>query len=242
MNPRLLISVRDMNEASVALEAGADLIDLKEPDAGALGAVDLRSACGIVAMIAGRRPTSATVGDLPADASILGDAARRTASSGVDFVKIGILPSLRGDDCEVIRALAPVAREIPLIAVIFADALPLGDPIAAASTAGFAGVMVDTADKRGGGLLDYLSVSRLRDFVSSAKNNRLMCGIAGSLRHTDITHLAELGPDYLGFRGAGCLQNRRGAELDAGRVARLRTMLDDSTLRSVLVLDLVPGS
>lgn len=228
MNPQLLISVRDTNEASIALDAGADLVDLKEPDAGALGAVDPRSAREIVTMISGRRLTSATVGDLAVDASVLSDAARRTARSGVDFVKIGFPASPAADIGDVIRDLAPVAREIALVAVIFADDMPPGDAIAAASAAGFAGVMLDTADKRGGRLLDHLGCSRLRDFVASAKINGLMCGIAGSLRHADIAVLAGLGADYLGFRGAGCIGGRRGGVLDAGRVALLRRTLDEA--------------
>jgi uncharacterized protein (UPF0264 family) len=239
VNPRLLISVRDTNEASIALDAGADFIDIKEPDAGALGAVDLQSACEIVAMISGRRLTSATVGDLPGDASILSDAARRTASSGVDFVKIGFPASTAADICGVIRELAPVARQIALVAVIFADDLPPRDAVAAATTAGFAGVMLDTADKRGGRLLDHLGVSRLRDFVASARSNKLMCGIAGSLRHADIAPLAGIGADYLGFRGAGCIGSHRGGVLDAGRVALLRKTLDESLADIVDVRDLV---
>jgi dihydroneopterin aldolase len=239
VSARLLISVRDSNEARIALESGADIIDLKEPDAGALGAVDLRSAREIVGVIAGRGTTSATVGDLPADASVLEDAVRRTVSSGVDFVKIGFIPSPGTDICGVIHALAPVAREFALIAVIFADDLPPGDPIAAAATAGFAGVMLDTADKRGGRLLDHMSVARLRDFVGSAKRSKLMTGLAGSLRREDIAQLAELSPDYLGFRGAACIQNRRGAELEAGRVASLRKTLGDSAASAAYAGDLV---
>lgn len=242
MNPRLLISVRDANEAGIALEGGADLIDLKEPEAGALGAVDLSSAREIVAMIAGRRTVSATVGDLPADALVLADAARRTSMSGVDFVKIGFMSSATADVCGVIRELAEVAREISLIAVIFADDLPPGDPVAAAAGAGFAGVMMDTADKRGGRLLDHLGVARLRDFVHAAKKSGLMAGLAGSLRGEDIAQLAVLAPDYLGFRGAACSENCRGAQLQAGRVAGLRRSLDDSVAGTVTCGQPIPSA
>lgn len=228
MTTRLLISVRDVNEAAVALDGGADLIDLKEPDAGALGAVDIKMAREIVVMVAGRRTTSATVGDLPVDPFILADAARRTASSGVDFVKIGFLASPGTDVCGAIRALAPIAREIALIAVLFADNLPPDDPVAAAAAAGFAGVMLDTARKGEGRLLDYVDVIRMRTFVAAAIKGGLMTGLAGSLRIDDVAILAALSPDYLGFRGAACARNRRGAELDAGRVALLRTALDMS--------------
>lgn len=228
MIPRLLISVRDAAEARIAVAAGADLVDLKEPDAGALGAVDVRVAGRVVALIGGCRPTSATVGDLPAVSSILAGAARCMASTGVDYVKIGFRPSSGDDLFEVIRELAPVAREVALIAVFFADALPETDPIAAASAARFAGVMLDTAHKRGGRLLDHLDLARLRAFVAAARSKRLICGLAGSLRRADIAPLAELRPDYLGFRGAACVGHRRGASLDAGRVGLLRETLDES--------------
>ncbi len=50
--PRLLVSVRDPAEAEAALLAGADLIDAKDPDRGALGAL----APEIVAEIMARLP------------------------------------------------------------------------------------------------------------------------------------------------------------------------------------------
>lgn len=241
MSPRLLISVRDVIEARVALAAGADLIDLKEPDAGALGAVDSRVARDIVKAIAGCRTTSATVGDLPADAAILAQAARRTASTGVDYVKIGFMPAPRADVCGVICALAPVAVKVPLIAVLFADAMPEGDAVTAASSAGFAGVMLDTAVKGVGRLLDHVDVFGLGEFIASAKGNGLICGLAGSLRREDTSHLATLAPDYLGFRGAACIESRRGGELDAGRVALLRQTLDGTAARPARVGALVPA-
>lgn len=241
MKPRLLISVRDADEACIAIEAGADLIDLKDPAAGALGAVDLRLASRIVTMVGGQRTTSAAVGDLPPDASILGDAARRMASTGVGYVKVGLICPAGAEVCDVIRKLAPVARDVALIAVVFADALPAGNPVAAAAAAGFAGVMLDTADKRGGRLLDYLTVSPLRGFVASARAARLICGLAGSLRHDDIPQLAELGPDYLGFRGAACRRSHRDDILDARQVALLRKTLDGSATGSLRVPDLERG-
>ena len=38
---QLLVSVRDAAEAAEAIAAGADIVDAKEPGAGALGAVSL---------------------------------------------------------------------------------------------------------------------------------------------------------------------------------------------------------
>ena len=50
---RFLASVRDAEEAELALETGADIIDLKEPNRGALGAVDEKTVELCVRAVAG---------------------------------------------------------------------------------------------------------------------------------------------------------------------------------------------
>ena len=87
---RMLASVRSPEEALLALQAGADLIDAKEPLDGVLGAVPPDTLRAIVAAVGRRRPVSATVGDLPLDPERLYPAARLNADCGADFVKIGI--------------------------------------------------------------------------------------------------------------------------------------------------------
>ena len=76
---RLLVSVRSAEEARAALAGGADLIDIKEPAHGALGAADRAAMIAIVAAVAGHVPVSAALGELanPAqlDASLAGQIA-----------------------------------------------------------------------------------------------------------------------------------------------------------------------
>jgi dihydroneopterin aldolase len=116
---RFLASVRDDAEASIALEAGADLIDFKEPSAGA-SVLSIGVTGKAVRLIAGRAKTSATVGDLPMEAGLLCEAVTKVGASGVDYVKLGAFrirtpkrtPNL------------PVARQHKLILVLFADAMP----------------------------------------------------------------------------------------------------------------------
>jgi dihydroneopterin aldolase len=87
-----LASVRDAAEAELALAAGADIVDLKDPATGALGALapDVIATC--VNQVGARAPVSATIGDLP----LKGDAVRKavldTAALGVDYVKFGLFP------------------------------------------------------------------------------------------------------------------------------------------------------
>ena len=52
--PKLLVSVRNAHEAGLALDAGVDLIDVKEPSRGALGAASPRHIHEILRLVNGR--------------------------------------------------------------------------------------------------------------------------------------------------------------------------------------------
>jgi uncharacterized protein (UPF0264 family) len=84
--------------------------------------------------------------------------------------------------------------------------------------AGFKGVMLDTAGKGGGGLLDHIDLLSLGQFVEQAHDLDMFCGLAGSLRLEDIPQLLPMGADYLGFRGALCEQGERRAGVVAQRL------------------------
>lgn len=220
----LLASVATLAEASLALRLGADILDLKDPTAGALGAWDPALLPAAVRLVAGRIPVSATVGDLPMEPVRLHAAARATAAAGVDIVKLGFFG--RTAQRAVLEALAPVTRDgVRLVAVLMADQEPdLGlTPLLA--QAGFFGVMLDTADKKAGGLRRHLEPARLAAFVAGARAHGLVSGLAGSLQLADIAPLGRLRPDYLGFRGALCGGNRT-AGLDPAAMAAVRRAVD----------------
>ena len=226
---RLLASVRSPAEASAAIAGGADIIDLKEPAAGALGRLPDRVLRATLAVVAGRLPTSATIGDLPlAPAPVLA-AVRAMAETGVDIVKLGIFA---GDAAATLAALAAAARDgIRLVAVCFADRQPDFDLVARCADAGFYGVMLDTADKRLGSLTRHLPAVELRRFVALARARGLLAGLAGSLAVADLPALLPLAPDFLGFRSALTI-GARDAPLDDAAVARLRRLIDGAAASS----------
>jgi (5-formylfuran-3-yl)methyl phosphate synthase len=221
----LLASVATLAEVEQALALGADVVDLKDPARGALGAWPRALLPEAVALAGGsRRPVSATVGDLPMVPELLAVAARGTAASGIDVVKVGFFAG--GDHAACARALAPVAaRGVRLVAVLMADQRPDLGIVTALAEAGFFGAMLDTADKRAGGLRRHLDDGRLARFVADARGAGLLTGLAGSLRLADVGPLAGLGPDYLGFRGALCGGGERTAGLDAAAFAEVRAAL-----------------
>ena len=147
-----LASVRDAAEAELAVGAGADIVDLKDPGRGALGALAPETIEACVRAIGGRVPVSATVGDLPLEETGVRAAVLATASRGVDYVKLGLFPE--GDAERTLQGLAPLTPHIRLILVLFADALPEFDAVTLAGRIGAAGLMLDTLGKRGVSLPD----------------------------------------------------------------------------------------
>ena len=233
----LLASVRSLKEARIALQGGADMIDLKDPRRGALGALPEKTAAALVRFVAGRRPVSATIGDLPMVPARLAEAVERTAASGVDYVKVGLFSSPRQREC--IRALAPLARRgCRLVAVLFADQRPEWTLLPQIAAAGFTGAMLDTADKARGGLRRHLEDESIARFVRHVQALGMRVGLAGSLKEEDIAPLCALNPDYLGFRGALCTQAQRTATLDPVRVAAVRARMAEATAREPALLAL----
>lgn len=220
---RFLASVRDPAEAEVVLAAGADIVDLKDPAQGALGAVAPEVIETCVARIARRAPVSATVGDLPMEPDRVAQAVAATAALGVDDVKLGILPG--GDPLGCLAALRALDLHAGLILVLFADAMPAFDPVAAAKAAGARGLLLDTAGKGTGALPDHMAMDDIARFVKAGRCAGLMVGVAGSLRASHVAPLLALQPDVIGFRGALCRDGLRDRGLDPEACRRIRALI-----------------
>lgn len=220
---RMLASVTGPAEAEIAVAGGADIIDLKDPSRGALGAVPVAMVARTVAAIGGRRETSAVTGDLPMQPDLIVAAAKAMAETGVDYVKIGLFGG--GDTPGCLRALASLAPRTHLIGVLFADTAPDLSLLGQLASSGFAGAMLDTQDKSAGRLLTHMDLPRLRDFVAACRSAGLTAGLAGSLELPDIPRLLVLSPDLLGFRGALCGSGGRTAGLDLSRVQAVRALI-----------------
>ncbi|HEY0835483.1 MAG TPA: (5-formylfuran-3-yl)methyl phosphate synthase [Azospirillum sp.] len=233
---RLLASVADLDELALAAAGGADILDLKAPTTGALGAWAPERIAEAVARTRAwpsRPPLSATIGDLPMDPAMVSARVGATWALGVDFVKIGLIPD--GDPAGCLAALAAQARRgTRLVAVLFADRwadFRLLDDIA---RAGFAGAMLDTAGKASGGLLRHKTPGAVARFTDDARRLGLLTGLAGSLALADVPALLPLGPDILGFRTALCAGGDRRGVLDPAALAAVRLSIppDAATVRN----------
>ena len=234
---RLLVSVRDVEEALDAAHGGADFIDLKEPGQGALGGLPTSTIAEIVGSLRGqgiRLPVSATIGDLPMDhAGRLDEMLARVhavGACGVDYVKVGIEPGAEGSVAwQALELLSQCGRAV--VPVFLADRGLDFAQLRHAGRLGFPAIMADTADKLAGSLLDAVPAEVLRRFVKEVRGAGALVGLAGALRATDAAALAGLMPDFAGFRTAVC-QGSRAAALDPQRVRSLSASMREAVAMS----------
>jgi uncharacterized protein (UPF0264 family) len=227
---RLLVSVIDAAEACVAVEAGVDIVDVKNPAEGSLGA----PARGVIEhvrdVVPPERPVSVAIGDLPALPGTAALAALGAARSGAAYVKVGLWGTSTADAAvAVLRAVRDaVDGGATVIAAAYADAervpagpLPPGAVVAAARRAGVGGCLLDTAVKDGCGLFEWLSPDELAALVAEGHAAGLEMALAGALRAEDLSLVRATGADIAGVRAAACRDGRRAASLDAERIGRL---------------------
>src|SRR5215813_2211705 len=219
----LLASVTGGREAELAITHGADIIDLKDPAKGALGALEPSVVRDAVGAIAGRRPASAVIGDLPMEPDVITAAVEKMAATGVDYVKVGLFAGPQRADC--VRALAGPAGRTKIVGVMFIDCEPDNELIGLMAESGFAGAMMDTALKNGRRLLDHADPATLGEFVRGCRSYGLLTGLAGSLEAADVPRMLLLAPDYLGFRSALCNRHDRRAGLDPAALSLIRGLI-----------------
>ncbi len=226
---QLLISVTSIEEAKIALENGADFIDLKDPTQGALGALPLLNIQEIVAFVKsqleyGQSLTSATLGDLPMEPQLILQHVTDLAKTNVDIIKIGFFSDTHYQKC--LDALKPMAISgVKLIAVLFAEHEYPQDILLDIKNARFYGVMIDTLEKNGATFLDYYSEAKMIDFVKNIHNCDLLFGLAGCLTIQHIVSIKKIKPNYVGFRGGVCENDQRTLSLSGEKIRAIHQKL-----------------
>ena len=206
---QLLVSPGDIEEARRSLSA--DIIDVKKPSEGSLGANFPWVIREIKAL--SPKPLSAAIGDFdykPGGASL---AASGAAYAGADYIKVGLMFDGPDKADDLIRAVVRAVKEdFPTKKVVIAaysDYERLETispfemaPIAARGGADFA--MIDTGIKDRKSTFEFMNEQELTRFTE--KNRKLGIGtaLAGALKFEDIPVLKRIAPDIIGVRGMVC--------------------------------------
>ena len=215
---RVLISVRSLEEVLPAIKGGADIIDLKNPNEGSLGAAfpwtikELRN-------FNKNMKLSVAIGDMPNLPGTASLSALGAASCGADIIKVGLLGPQSVEDGifllkNVVKAVKDYDPSILVVGAGYADSRNFNgiDPMKIPIICRLAGAdfaMLDTLSKDGRTLFDFLNLVELESFVKEGHKLGLLCALAGSLKLEHIKTIHELGTDVIGFRGAACSGNDR---------------------------------
>jgi uncharacterized protein (UPF0264 family) len=213
----LLVSVRNAEEALAALDGGADVIDVKEPSRGSLGAADRAALVDIVHSVADRALVTAAAGEL----SELMNAEVAPLPAGVSLFKIGLAGCASMDDWpsrwrtvseSLLHGGDPMQHAV---AVVYADWRTAQSPepraiLRTAIQAGCPALLVDTWEKSAGGLFDHWPDRDLETFVRTAQDQGLLVVLAGSLVADSVARAASLRPNVIAVRTAACEGGRAG--------------------------------
>ncbi|MHC1631193.1 MAG: (5-formylfuran-3-yl)methyl phosphate synthase [Methanotrichaceae archaeon] len=211
---KLLVSPMSIEEAKVTINGGADIVDVKNPKEGSLGANFPWVIRSIVELADGKRLVSAAIGDFnykPGTASL---AALGAAVSGVNYIKIGLLGIKTPEQARdllgnMVKSVKDFNKDIKLVAAAYADhsrvwsIAPMDLP-KVASDCGIDVIMIDTAVKDGKTAFDFMDESQLSKFVSAGKDLGMEVALAGNLGFDDLETLKRISPDIIGIRGAVC--------------------------------------
>ena len=223
---KLLISPLNEKEASEAIAGGADIIDVKNPQEGALGANFPWVIKRIREITPKNVKVSCTLGEIPNLPGSISLAALGAASLGVDYIKVGLYGFKTPEEAvfllqNVNKAAKECNPKIKVVATGYADAERISalDPMLIPEIASKAQVdlaMIDTAVKDGKNIFNFLTAKQLEKFVDEAHKLGLEAALAGSLRKQDLPMVYGLGADVAGLRGAACTNSDR----DNGQITR----------------------
>ncbi len=206
---QLLVSPSTIEEAKHSV--AADIIDVKKPSEGSLGANFPWVIREIKTLVA--KPLSAAIGDFdykPGGAAL---AAYGAACAGADFVKIGLAfdgqEKARDVISAVVRAVKDEFPEKFVVIAAYSDYQRMHSispfemaPIAAECGADFA--MVDTGIKDRQSTFAFMDEETLRTFTYTNEKLGLGTALAGAFKFEDIDALKRINPDIIGVRGMVC--------------------------------------
>lgn len=233
----LLISPINTEEAHEAIEGGADIIDVKNPKEGSLGANFPWVIKNVREMTPKDMLVSATLGDVPYKPGTVSLAALGASVSGADYIKVGLYGTKNYEEAlevmkNVVKTVNDYNEDAIVVASGYADAHRVGavDPMEIPKVAADSGAdlaMVDTAVKDGKTLFDFMDEEKITQFNDAIHDYGLKSALAGSVKKDQLQSLYNLGTDVVGIRGAACVGgDRNSGKIHRSAVMELKKMID----------------
>jgi len=228
---RLLISVRDSAEARSALLGGCDWLDAKDPESGSLGQPNPISLMSIATIPRGTIPLSTAGGEWEEidRAQWLQTLAQIPE---LTFTKVGLAHCRRNDRWrnELLAWSQQLPPSLKLVPVFYADEINADSPawqdvfeFAQQLQATF--LLIDTFQKDGRSLFDYIDLKTLEEYRSNLQSAGIHMVCAGSLKLKDLESLiSNVHPALVAVRGAAC-ESGRNSTISTERVKELKKIV-----------------
>jgi uncharacterized protein (UPF0264 family) len=218
----VLVSPKDVEEAKAVIRGNADIVDVKNPKEGSLGANFpwvIRSIKELVEQEGGDgMKLSAAIGDFDYKPGTGSLAALGAATSGAEYIKVGLLKIKTKEEAidllsGIVKAVKDFDPTKKVVSAFYSDYKRINSisplEISAIGEAVDIDVaMVDTGIKDGKTTLEFMTEEELKTFVSESKALGLMTALAGALKFEDIPTIKRINPDIIGVRGMVCGGNR----------------------------------
>lgn len=239
---RLLVSVRSVAEAALAVDEPVEIIDIKEPRRGSLGRADWSEIQAICQLLGDRKSLSVALGEL-SDWPLSNTPP--IPLPPVDFAKLGLAGMGKRDGWQVHwqRVWSQVPAGVIPVAVAYVDheesqAPRVEEVLEFAADFGCGVVLLDTYSKTGRSLLDHVSLTELKAWTRWVHDQELLMGLAGSVKREQVSELVSTAADILAVRGAVCRSGRE-TSIDPDLIRRLHQTLTDSEKRCQVPFSLV---
>lgn len=217
---KLLVTVINKKECLRVIKSGCDILDIKNPGEGSLGAAFPWIIKEIKESVPKKTCISIAIGDifnLPGTVSL---AVSGALVFSPDYIKVGLKGIKNKHEAKyLLEKLVKTVESshspsTKIVAAGYADYKKIGSicPLHIPDIASESGVkvaMIDTFIKNGRSILDIMPVSEIAKFVDRCHENGLTSALAGSLSLKHVAEVKQIGVDLIGIRGAICSGNKR---------------------------------
>tara|TARA_B100000886_G_scaffold285025_1_gene209425 strand:- start:648 stop:1334 length:687 start_codon:yes stop_codon:yes gene_type:complete len=225
---KLLISCKNISEVS-KIKNLVDIIDLKNPDIGSLGAWKIEEILNVTKQKKYMPLISATLGNFK-NIDLIINRLKKFDKLGLDYIKFGIFSSDQKEIDLLIKRVVKEEIRTRVVAVLFADTKlnieKIKFNLIKFKKLKINHVMLDTQKKNNQGLLQIYNEDFLKDLVEIARLNNINIGFAGQLKEKDLAKLINFNPYLCGIRTAACFEMKRKNEISKTNVEKMRTLFN----------------
>ena len=234
---KLLVSIRSIEEIKAIEDIDIDIVDIKDPENGPLGMLDLTEVEKIVQALVSStyRGKISTTFELNKQTISTSGINKMVDLSRlrIDYIKVGTAvdidtrKTLTEFNQRFLKLKNPVKKNNLILVLTIDEKYSVKNitNIFEIDLTNFCGIMVDTFNKNRGSIFEIIRIEDLEEIKNLALENEKDFGIAGSLQISHKNLIKKIEPNWAGYRGSLCLKKRT-CPLSREKVERLITVFD----------------